>query len=510
VAIGLLLPICLVWLWFPSDADEALFQIGARRLNEGAAYYRDFWDIKQPGIYWFYQVGDLFGLGGLGVRLLELGFALVGGLLVWRTVRHWGLHPLARVLAPVMVLGSYLLLSHRSGVGQIEGLTNVLVVTMVAACWPIGGGSAGLPRPGWRWFLAGMAGGVLGVLKLLYLPLAVILLLGALADTRVGLLGRLRLALFAAAGALVPLGATAVYLAQHEALRLAWLTAVQIPVETLGTAVMDDDRTRHVELLIGLSGLVPLALIGLAGAGRRGTRVRESTLTLLLVVSAALSLPQYPTPYRFLVTIAPLGMLAVLGVSSVLAVVERRAPGPARRRLRAAVLALLALLALPMARGPQRLIFAAGSVSSWSLAEQPRLQRDLLLAGAPLQQDVEPVRSLVTPGEPIFVLGDPRIYLLLRARQATEVSGWAATLLPQRVWAERDRELVRSRPELIYVEDVTMPQVRLRSPGLAAMLDRSYRVLGQAGAGTWYRTDTPGVPAAIPGDNRMARADPPA
>jgi hypothetical protein len=40
------------------------------------------------------------------------------------------------------------------------------------------------------------------------------------------------------------------------------------------------------------------------------------------------------------------------------------------------------------------------------------------------------------------------------------------------------------------------------------MLDRSYQVLGQAGAGTWYRTDTPGVPAAIPGDNRMARLDP--
>src|SRR6266566_2432657 len=66
----------------PYRDDQAFFTIGAWRINQGAVLYRDYWDIKQPGIFLFYLAGGkLFGFDEIGIRGFELlymvGFALV-------------------------------------------------------------------------------------------------------------------------------------------------------------------------------------------------------------------------------------------------------------------------------------------------------------------------------------------------------------------------------------------------------------------------------------------------
>jgi hypothetical protein len=76
------------------------------------------------------------------------------------------------------------------------------------------------------------------------------------------------------------------------------------------------------------------------------------------------------------------------------------------------------------------------------------------------------------------------------------------------VWSERDRELVRSRPRWVFVETDMHGLVTQLAPGFSRLLRTSYRPVATAGRGTWYRTDAPGTPARIPGDNRLAAADP--
>ena len=90
------------------------------------------------------------------------------------------------------------------------------------------------------------------------------------------------------------------------------------------------------------------------------------------------------------------------------------------------------------------------------------------------------------------------------ANEAIEISGWSAGLMPAPVWAERDRELVRSRPEFVFVEADLSQQVAQRSPRLTAMLATRYRTVATTPGGTWYRTADPGQPSGIPGDNRLA------
>ena len=500
VAVALLVPLCAVYLWFPQDADGVLFEQGARRMAGGAVFYRDLWDIKQPGIYWVYQAGLALGIGVVGPRLLEIALALAGGWLVWALTARWRLHPAVRVLAPVLVIGPYLLGTHRGGVLAIEGLANPLLVLVFAAAWPAVP-SGGPARGPWSWAAAGAGAGVVGVLKLVYLPLPATLLLGALVASRLSWRGRALRAVAAAAGAAVPLGATAAYFAVHGVLRLAWVTTIDVPVESVTTVRFDAGYTRWAELLIEIVPLLgTLALAGVLGARRRGTVVREVTLLAVVGEAIALAFQQYPTPYRMLVIIAPLALVAVAGVDTV----WRRAAAAARPRVRVWALLLVAFLALPLARGPQRIVFAAAAVPSWGLGQDQRNPRDAVLVGQRPQDDVGPMRDLVRPGEAIYVFGVPQLYQELHAREAVEITGWASTLMPDRVWRERDRQLVRSRPRLVFVDGSIAEAVQAGSPRFVQVLATDYTVVAVTPNGRWFRTDRPGTPSGVPGDNELA------
>jgi hypothetical protein len=395
-------------------------------------------------------------------------------------------------------------MSHRGGVLVVEGLCNPLLVAVLAASWPADP-AGGPPRPLPSWALAGVAAGAVGVLKLVYLPLGATILLGALIASRTSAGGRLLRAAAATAGAALALGGTALYFALHGTLDLAWITTVHVPLESVAALAGREGQSRWLELLVGLGALlVPLALVALAGSRRRGTVVRDVTLVAVVVEAVALAFQQYPTPYRLLVIVAPIGLLAVVGADDVWRWV--RSPHARRPGLRLLVVPLVLVLALPLARGPQRLLFAAGDVPSWGLGQEQRNARDAVLIQQFAAADADPVRALVRPGDAIYVFGHPQVYQELGAREAVEITGWAATLMPDRVWRERDRQLERSRPRLVLVEDDDADVVRARSPRFARLLDEQYTVVARAPRGVWYGTRTPGTPSGIPGDNRLASA----
>ena len=122
-----------------------------------------------------------------------------------------------------------------------------------------------------------------------------------------------------------------------------------------------------------------------------------------------------------------------------------------------------------------------------------------MLTSLPLDRDAAPVRSMVRPGQAIYVLGDPRIYDLLGAHEAIEITGSAGGLMPPRVWTERDRELVRSRPEFVFLEAGALDDLATLSPGLAAVLRNRYREVARTPGGAWYPPTVASHPAASPG-----------
>jgi hypothetical protein len=87
--LALVAVLALLHLWYPFDDDQGLFAFGARELAHGARIYADFWDLKQPGIYWYYEVaGSLFGFDEVGIHLFDLGWMLILCLVLLRLAPH--------------------------------------------------------------------------------------------------------------------------------------------------------------------------------------------------------------------------------------------------------------------------------------------------------------------------------------------------------------------------------------------------------------------------------------
>ena len=81
----------------PFDGDQALFLYFAQAIDHGEKLYVDVWDMKQPGVFWFYWLGGkIFGSSELGVKLLELGWFLAFALCLILCLRRTLFHLLAQ------------------------------------------------------------------------------------------------------------------------------------------------------------------------------------------------------------------------------------------------------------------------------------------------------------------------------------------------------------------------------------------------------------------------------
>src|SRR5579864_415008 len=78
----------LVHLPQPFHDDQAFFTIGAWKMSHGAVLYRDYWDIKQPGIFLFYLAGGkLLGFNEVGIHGFELLYMVTLALVLMLTLR---------------------------------------------------------------------------------------------------------------------------------------------------------------------------------------------------------------------------------------------------------------------------------------------------------------------------------------------------------------------------------------------------------------------------------------
>ena len=107
----------------PFTGDQALFTTAGEAITAGAKLYRDIWDIKQPGIFFFYQAaGRLFGFTEVGVHLFELFYQLAFALVLVRTLSRYFESRAALALVPLLTVGFYYAISDDWSLTQLEAL----------------------------------------------------------------------------------------------------------------------------------------------------------------------------------------------------------------------------------------------------------------------------------------------------------------------------------------------------------------------------------------------------
>lgn len=476
--------------------DQALFRLVGSVLAQGGQLYRDIWDVKQPGIFWFYWLGESIrgGATASGVHLLFIAWLGATGVLASVVAalalpgrRLW-------MLAPLLTIPFYSLRVNVYTTAQLEALVSLPILVAMACVMAAHDGRL---RIGAAFLISGVMIGIVAVFKML---LAVI----PAAMVAVALVGLLRArggqafwkgAMAAAAGTVAVLAVVIAGFAMAGTLDIFFWTLLVYPPAALEQVTMAPLSRAWISIIaIGSTTvlLLPAAAVGLRAISTPGTTQPVGRAALLcatwLAVSVIVILAQRMSwhTYHFAMLAWPVGMLAVLGIGKAWCDARRAGAYPA-----AYMLLGIALLGLGV--NFARHITRDNTVTQ-ALIEHQRLER---LPSLKRSLDTGSCRSA-------FVFGGPGLLLAGGLVPVAELTGQLAPYLLPQQWPRLEQVLQERVPAYLYVGFEYEAVIQRRSPHLWQWIAGHYRLLdtedyGHGGRWMVREQGTTGpCPAAIP------------
>jgi hypothetical protein len=494
--------IVLLHVPYPFDHDQGFFMAGARAIAGGAKLYVDFWDMKQPGMYWYFlAAGEAFGFNEIGLHLLDLIWMVALAWVLVRVAARMMTSELAIALTPIICLGPFYAATKAWHMSQVESLVALPIAGTLALLLPLDFRARGAA---WRMAGAGALGAVVIVLKamLAVIPAAMILAAAWFAWRRSNVsLGVVfaRGLVPALAGTIVALLPAILYLWHDGTLGQALWTLFTYP----RLAVAEYPIAPPWRLRLGIEWfmhatwiLFPFALYG-AWRGFRG-RALVATLAAIWIVGSGLeTLAQTLSwwEYHFDLFFVPLGLFAALGFDALL---SDDAAKPARWRVGAAALGLVVLaatIAVPVAR-KIALVFADPSPFTDRMAVMRRIDHGFLT----IQQETQMLDAPgALPGDIAILGGDGRMMLYADRPILWSVNG-AAHFLSSQVTDEA-HAIEHDRPAYIYLAPASHYLYTHGTDEIERYVAQNYvEKMRDVSDGVWYerRADTPAPEPAAP------------
>jgi hypothetical protein len=486
----------------PFTGDQALNMLMGKVIAHGGAPYLDLWDLKHPGIFFFFAAaGRLFGFSEIGIHLFELLWMLVLALAVRVTAEQFLKDRMAISLAPALTIGFYYAAATGVHLTQTEALVGLpLLLSLTSAAAAVRTSS----RRRLLWlFSSGLSAGVVLVFKAPYFLLPAIFWVMASVEWRraqgKGIMrGIMALAPPLLVGTLLPVSASVIYLAEKHALGLAWWTFVVHPREAASQTALDFQvlRDGSIWFVRTFSPLLALAIIGGWARVRQGWDLLAGALIAWIPVGLLLIWVQVIGwwSYHYLLLLVPIGLLAAQGVETLWSgVAAKKVP----RRWRAAaaiVLVGLIVISIPQIEVGARSVadvFRASPLPFDIVSARPyQAEQDRAYAVA-----LDTTSFLRAPGSdpgPIYVFGSPIVYIL--AGRSPAISFLATWFSPTtEAWHRMVAELTAAPPKYILVTDGALGSFTADNPALAdevrslrSWLEQRYQVLRTDVGGVWY------------------------
>lgn len=495
VAVTAVVILGLLNLSLPFDGDQALFNVIASKMSGGAVLYRDFWDLKQPAIFYFYMVGGkLFGFTEVGVHLFELLYMTAFCVVMLAALKDYFENPWARSLVPVLTVGLYYGVTGSWHLTQAEGLACFPMFLSLRFAAEASRRKEGRAR---LLFLSGLAGAVVLLFKFLFVPIPVGFWLTAivsavLKDGEKIPRAMVRVCLPVALGTIPLLIITFGYYTWAATPDILSYTFFEYPAR----AMAELPKPSLDRLLDGLRWFVgwaaPVLALGFVGAGASLRRERDSltfNLVLWVVLGFGVIFVQRLSwwEYHYMLLLFPLGILAAKGLDVMWKQVQENNPAGRSRGVRAVAAVSLLLLFSPV-------LFSL-CLKSYALA-----RHGFALSGErrrSYQSNVSPhYRTALSEtaflSEPsslsgaIFVGGNPIFYHLSGRGPAVASNGWMLELFLPEQWERLTRELETARPPYIFISAEYPETIKTRSPRTDRFIEENYVELRGGEAGQWY------------------------
>ena len=486
----------------PFGGDQGLNLLIGQVIADGGAPYRDVWDLKHPGIFFFFAAGGrLFGFDEFGLHVFELIWMLTLALVVRVVARRWLEDRTSVSLSPLLTVGLYYAIARELHLTQTE---SVVGLPLLMSLWCVLEAVRAKRRTSAWFFASGVAGGVAMVFKFPYgvIPIAFWLLaIRELRFRRNDTIWRAAsvVAPSTIAGALVPLLATVTYLTEKHLWPEDYWSFVTHPADAaVQTPIVDLQRLYYAARfwMVSWSPALALGAIGMADALRRRVDLMDAGLCawliggLLLVVMQVISWWEY----HFLLLFVPAGLLAARGLQAASQAL-RLSLGPAAFRPRQ----IMAAIALLLLFTPQILPEAQLAARVASSRPLPLSREGIAVYHARYYPEYASIRSrtafLHDPASyrgPIYVFDLPVYYLYAGRRPAIPwVANWFHPT--DRPWKRLLADLNDARPPYVRVAPAALqgiaghrPSLRDDVAGVVPFIESRYRILSRDEDGTWY------------------------
>ncbi|MBN3873230.1 hypothetical protein [Nostoc sp. JL33] len=478
----------LIHLPFPFDGDQAFFRLGALEMQQGKVLYRDFWDVKQPGIFYFYFLaGTLFGFNEIGIHVFELIYMVFFSIILLLTLKSYFRHQIIASLVPLLTVGVYYTVSGAWHLTQVEALVGFplfICLWLTYQSFKYEGKQ--------RFFLillSGFIGGILIIFKLILLLILLSFWLTLLIYSLVikrqtiqKLFVEICLPIFI--GIIFPILFVVSYFAWFNSLSILYQTFFLDPPRILANSRFDPN-----EFFFGikwfLNSFYPLLLVAIVGVDV-SLRKSKNILTLLLVVWCIFGWGVIVLQrgafweYHYLLLFVPVGILATKGLD-VLWQPLKELSSPLTTIL------LIFLFMFPFSYTiTKKSVFLVNN--NFALAENTRLKYQTIFR--PKYPSLRSEANFISqpgslPGE-IYVAGDPSIYYFSGRTQATSLRGWALEYFLPEQWTELLQQLDSSKPPYIFIDYIQQPTIKEKFPKMLEFIEQRYRILHQNNNGIWY------------------------
>ncbi|MEH1837615.1 MAG: hypothetical protein V7L20_02340 [Nostoc sp.] len=480
----------LINLPFPFSGDQALFTIGALEMQQGKVLYRDFWDLKQPGIYYFYFLaGNLFGFNEIGIHIFELIYMMLFSFTLQLTLKSYFRHKIIASLVPLLTVGVYYIVSYHKQFTQVEGLVGFplfLCLWLTYESFNHEGKQRFI-----QIFISGLMGGIVLIFKLIFLPIILCFWLTALLHSILikhqktqKIILEICLPIFL--GVLFPILLIASYFASFDSLAIVYKTFFVYPSQVVANGRLDKSKliSGNLWFLKNFITLVVMAIV----AVNVSLRKNKNLLTLLLIVWFIFGLGVIYIQirslwnYHYLLLFVPTGILATKGLD----ILWERFKGLSSPIIKI----LVSLLFLSPLLWNFQIKSIALVKNNFALTEDTRFKYQTVFKG-----DYKLLRSeigfLSQPGSlsgAIFVAGDPSIYYLSGRTQATSLNGWSLELFLSEQWPQLLEELDSSKPPYIFITNNYHALIQEKFPKIIELIEKRYRILSKSDESdsVWY------------------------
>ncbi|MEA5627208.1 hypothetical protein [Nostoc sp. UHCC 0251] len=484
----IIIMIGLLHLPFPFDGDQAFFRLGAWEMQQGKVLYRDFWDIKQPGIFCFYYLaGTLFGFDEIGIHAFELIYMVFFAIILLLTLKSYFRHQIIASLVPLLTVGVYYVVSGAWHLTQVEALVGFplfLCIWLTFQSFKNEGKQRFIPL-----LMSGFIGGIVILFKLIFLLILLsfwltILMYSVLIKRQSIQKIFIEICLPIFIGTIFPLLAVASYFVWLNSFSIVYQTFfIYPPLIIANSALTQSDFISGIKWF--LQSFYPLVLIAIIAVDT-SLRKSKNILTLLLVVWCVFGLSvialQYKAlwEYHFLLLFVPIGILATKGLDVLWGYLkELSSPVP--------TILLIFLLFLPLSSTIIKKSVVLVN-NNFALTEDTRSQYQTVFRKKypSLHSEANLISQPGSLAGEIYVAGDPSIYYFSGRSQATILRGWALEYFLPEQWSTLIEQLDLSKPPYIFIDYVPQAIIKKNSPKMLEFVEQRYQILRQSNNGIWY------------------------